>query len=162
MKIKNIKVLLIVGIFISAGFLWLEPISENVSGAGKNSGFRTLIDKKVTINPRSTGKYLIRKTAQGSQLSMLVSLTSPGELGPQETLTVTLRDGQRVVSRKALHAGDPDLYVPFKAGVDTGEIEISSASVEGNEVSVKVLEWEKSVSNELTIESEPNDVWRGE
>ncbi|MBK7598426.1 MAG: HEAT repeat domain-containing protein [Acidobacteria bacterium] len=160
MKIKNIKVLLIVGIFISAGFLWLEPISENVSGAGKNSGFRTLIDKKVTINSRSTGKYLIRKTGRGSQLSMLVSLTSPGELGPQETLTVTLRDGQRVVSRKALHAGDPDLYVPFKAGVDTGEIEISSASVEWNEVSVKVLEWEKSVSNAFAIESEPNDVWR--
>src|SRR5438105_15896140 len=65
-----------------------------------------------------------------NQYSLLYSLSPLRSLGPEARAKVEVRQGQRVLASKTLHAGDPDCYTQFRvaqAGVVAVEIRASGA-----------------------------------
>ena len=61
---------------------------------------------------------------------LLFSVESPSALGPSERIHVTLVSGPDVLLEKTLHAGDPDLYAPFRLKRDGApELHVSGPRV---------------------------------
>src|SRR5689334_16439999 len=63
------------------------------------------------IRPHATK---LGKLAPANSYSLLFSVNSPGDLGPQARVTVSVVEGERVLISKTLHAGDADLYGFFR------------------------------------------------
>jgi HEAT repeat protein/squalene-hopene cyclase-like protein len=61
---------------------------------------------------------------------LLFSVESPSALGPSDRIHVKLVSGPNVLLEKTLHAGDPDLYVPFRLKRDGApELHVSGSRV---------------------------------
>jgi hypothetical protein len=70
-----------------------------------------------------SGSFVLTGFAPGKALTVLYSL-NPADLTADSRVTVSVKDGDRVLASKTLHAGDPDLYTvvrPAQAAVVTVE-----------------------------------------
>ena len=56
----------------------------------------------------------LEKLAPANSYSLLFSVNSPGDLGPDARVAVSVVEGERVLISKTLHAGDADLYGFFR------------------------------------------------
>src|SRR5262249_41212788 len=95
--------------------------------------------------------------------SLSLSVDTPRRVRPQDTLTRTGRGAAREISRKALHLGDPDLYLTFRpttAGAGKITLEIPGGSATPYPYRLKMLQWKSSPSGEVAVETEPNNYWQ--
>jgi hypothetical protein len=76
------------------------------AGAVDKDGFI----KRLDVRERAARTHRLTGLAANKLHSLLVSLPAPAALGEKDGLTVTLRDGERVIASKTLHQGDADLY----------------------------------------------------
>jgi cellulose synthase operon protein C len=85
-----------------------------------------------------------------------------GPIRDRDRIQVTLEGPGGWRTSKALHAGDPDLYLPFRPSAG-GEATLAIESSEGSgQLSVRTS-WtrlELRSGDSLAIEAEPNDSWR--
>lgn len=121
-------------------------------------GLRKVLDLRERIPQRAARTFTLPATNSGKTYSLTVSLTAPAALMEDESLTVNLRDGQKTIAGKTLHAGDPDLYTLFKGNGQV--LEVSSNAVVPVELTVSVVEWPESKATKTNLEAEPNDTWR--
>jgi hypothetical protein len=155
MNLKNLKLCCLFGLAaIGAAALGFP---RHFAGAETKSPFRKRLDVRDRIAARAAKTY--RLPAAQAQASLLVSLPAPASLGADDTLLVTLRDGETVVARKPLHAGDPDLYTLFRLSGE-GRVEITAAAASPIEYTIAALEWPETAASDSAIEAEPNDTWR--
>src|SRR5262245_16946270 len=91
--------------------------------------------------------------------SLLISLPRFASLNEHDGMLVTLRDSERVLARKTLHQGDPDLYTLFDA-VKGSQLVISSTARSSIAFTITVLEWPATVATTALLEGEPNDTWQ--
>ncbi|MBO0722917.1 MAG: hypothetical protein J2P41_18980, partial [Blastocatellia bacterium] len=161
MNTRLIQSFFLIVVILVVAASWLTPVQ---SSAEQNSPFKKLVDARERLAPRAVKKYRFPAGQAGQVSSLLVSLSEPARLGPDDSLLVTLRGGNRTIARKSLHAGDPDLYTLFRLDGGAGEIEISSAASLPIEQSITVLQWNwgkagKS-AGKAVVETEPNDTWQ--
>lgn len=124
-------------------------------------GMRTVFDRREKIAPQTAKTYRLPSLDPVRRYSLGVSLASPAALQGRDTVTVSLRDGGRVVADKTLHAGDPDLYTLFRpASSSTCQIEVVCVAAGPVEVAVTLIEWPGDPAARATAEAEPNDSWR--
>ena len=99
----------------------------------------------------------------GQTYTLSVTLES-GRLQPDDRLTVELSGAGTDRFVKELHAGDPDLYLPYRPARD-GQAKLMLARKPGagdSALPVRV-EWREMTlpdSDRAAIEAEPNDSWR--
>jgi hypothetical protein len=77
-------------------------------------------------------------------------------MGDAGTIQVTLKDGDKVIARKPLHVGDPDLYLTFRATNAT--LELISKHDQAIAPTIQVLQWPDNKTP--NVEAEPNDTWQ--
>ena len=128
--------------------------------AGSRDGFKKIVDASERLAPGAVKSLRLPAADTKKVHSLTVSLPAPAALGEADSLTVTLRDGQKVFASKTLHIGDPDLYTLFRRVSGATEVEISSSSHTPIDFSVSVVEWPQSKAAKTSIEVEPNDTWR--
>src|SRR5262249_752207 len=137
--------------------IWLSPAQR--SSAEAKSPFKKLIDARARLATREAKTYRLPATGADKVCSLLVSTPSPAMFGANDTLQVKLRNGQKTIASKSLHAGDPDLYTLFRVN-GAAEVEIASFASAPIEHTITVLEWPATSTSNATVESEPNDSWR--
>jgi HEAT repeat protein len=156
MNLQKFKLFCLIAVVaLTATLLMLPEIS---SGSQRKSGFKTLIDARERLSPRSTKTHRL-PASTGNSCSLLVSLPAPGSLGANDSWLVTLRAGQKTIASKSLHAGDPDLYTLFRAS-GASEIEITSSAAAPVEHTITVLEWPATGDAGAIVEAESNDRWQ--
>ncbi|MCW5969935.1 MAG: hypothetical protein KIT57_15625 [Blastocatellales bacterium] len=129
-------------------------------GAPASDGLRKVLETGARLAPRAAKTYPLPALDPGKIYSLGVSLPAPDRLQSRDGLSVALRDGQKTIASKMLHAGDPDLYTLFRASEGSARIEIASAAALAVEHSIVVVEWPSDKSAGAALESEPNDSWR--
>ncbi|HWQ32167.1 MAG TPA: HEAT repeat domain-containing protein [Blastocatellia bacterium] len=138
-------------------FAALPPQPASVAGNG--DGLRKLADLREQVAPQQTKTHRL-KAEPGRLHSLTVSLPAPAAPGERDTVSVTLRDGPRIIARKPLHQGDADLYLLFRSHSGAAEIEIASTAARPVEYTVTAVEWPAGRNSQVTTEAEPNDSWR--
>jgi HEAT repeat protein len=156
---RRIQFLALVVFLLLLMFAALPPQSASVAGTGNNDGLKKLADLRELAAPQQTKTHQL-KLEPGRLHSLTVSLPAPAALGERDTISVTLRDGERTITRKPLHQGDADLYLLFRGRSGAAEIEIASAATRPVEYTVTALEWPAGKNSQVTTEAEPNDSWR--
>ena len=147
-------------VFSALGFwFFVSPRLASSAVVETKDGFRKILDLRERISPRSTKTFRLPNTDAKKTYSLTVSLPAPATLADNESLTISFRNGEKIIASKMLHVGDPDLYTLFRAE-STSEIEVSSTSVTSIELTVSVVEWPAGKSANATVEAEPNDTWR--
>jgi HEAT repeat protein len=148
-------------IFFACGCgLFVRPRLATSAAIEAKDGFRNVLDLRENL-PQHKAKTIRLPIADAKKTySLTASLPAPASLGRGESLTVTLRSGQKIVASKTLHAGDPDLYTLFKATGGACEAEVSSSAAQPVELTLSVVEWPESKAAKTIIEAEPNDTWR--
>ncbi|MFN0110383.1 MAG: HEAT repeat domain-containing protein [Blastocatellia bacterium] len=150
-------------IFSVLGFLFfVSPRLASSAAIETKDRFRKVLNLRERIPQRSTETFRLPATDAKKTYSLTVSLPAPAALAESESLSVSFRNGEKVVASKTLHAGDPDLYTLFQTG-GAGVVEVSSTAVAPVELTVSVVEWPEGKaekSAKATVESEPNDTWR--
>jgi HEAT repeat protein len=158
-KTRRIQLSCLVVFLFATLTIWLTPARNSVVGAETKSPFKKLIDARERLAPQASKTYRLPAAGADKICSLLVSVPSPATFGANDTLLVTLRDGQKVIASKPLHAGDPDLYTLFRLD-GAGVIEIASSAATPVEHTVTVLEWPATTSSDVVVETESNDSWR--
>ena len=138
----------------------LSPRIASVAGSASKDGFKKLVDVREQIAARATRTVPVNAARAGRLYSLVVSLPAPASLAERDGISVTLRDDQRVIARKTLHQGDPDLYTLFQVSSNHPRVEMMSAAGTSIEYSITVLEWPESKADQTTVEAEPNETWR--
>ena len=156
MRIRRIQLLVLIGFLITGGVFWMRPVESSTQS---KSSFRKLIDLRERLAPGAAKKYPLKIIKPGQLCSLTLSLSFPGKLGAKDTLSLSLRDGQKIILSKPLHAGDPDLYTLFRTASATGELEIVSTASAIVEYTITFLAWPESKAGEAGVEAEPNDSW---
>lgn len=139
-------------------FIW--PHLATSAAIESKDGFRKVIDLRESMPQHKVKTFRVPISGSKKTYSLTVSLPAPASLGNDESLTVTLRSGAKIVASKTLHVGDPDLYTLFKGGGGASEVEVSSSSAKPVELSISVVEWPEVKAAKTAIETEPNDSWR--
>ncbi|MCI0336105.1 MAG: hypothetical protein L0226_00870 [Acidobacteria bacterium] len=157
MKTRRNKLSVLIVFILIVVTNWLTPVKSSTQ---MRSPFKKLIDLRERLSSRGVKKYRLPFTKPGQLCSLTVSLPFPAALGADDTLLVTLREGQKTIASKPLHNGDPDLYTLFHLKSSPGELEIASSATIPIEHTITVLEWPSSTSSNGLTESEPNDSWK--
>src|SRR5215475_12221171 len=125
MKARQIQVWCLVFFLIAVAAIWLWPSQSSGASAEAKSPFKKLLDARALLAARETKTYRLPAMSADKICSVLVSAPSPATFGANDTLQITLRSGAKIIARKSLHMGDPDLYTLFRTG-GVAEIEIAS------------------------------------
>ncbi len=127
-------------------------------------------DKPVsTIGPRSLAIKAGQEVAlslgdlkAGQTYTLLVTLES-GRLQSDDRLTVELSGSGTDRLVKELHAGDPDLYIPYRPARDgLAQLVLARKPSAGDSALPVRVEWREltlPASDRAAIEAEPNDSW---
>jgi hypothetical protein len=134
-------------------------LPRRLASAESKSPFKKLIETRERVAAHAGKTYRLPAASAIKTGSLLVSLPSPAALGADDTLLVTLREGQKVIARKPLHAGDPDLYTLFRLSGE-GQVEVTSFAASPIDLTITALEWPETAASNSAIETEPNDAWR--
>ncbi len=156
MNLQRLKLSLVVAFVIV--ILVAIGLPEITWGSENKNTFKKLLAAKEMLAPRANRTYRLLAGA-GKTCSLLVSLPSPASFGANDTLLVTLRGGQKIITSKSLHAGDPDLYTLFRLN-GAGEVEIASSASTPVEHTITVLEWPATTTSNAVVETESNDSWQ--
>ncbi|MFN7928618.1 MAG: hypothetical protein U0Y68_11840 [Blastocatellia bacterium] len=126
-----------------------------VSNAADQSPFRKLLVHQESLAPQAVKTF--RLATSGKLCSLSVSLPTPSAMGDTGTINVVLRDGAKIIVRKPLHIGDPDLYLTFRA-TSQAQLELTSQHNQTVAPTIQVLEWPDMKTP--NVEAEPNDTWQ--
>jgi hypothetical protein len=155
-KAKRLVQLAVLVSLATASTLWLcAGRFASGAGAADKDGFT----KRLDVRERAARTHQLTGLATNKLHSLLVSLPAPASLGERDGLTVTLRDGERVVASKTLHQGDADLYTLFRAS-GQAQLQITSNANQPIEHTITVLEWPENKAANASLEAEPNDTWQ--
>jgi hypothetical protein len=157
MKIRRVQYLVLTIFLATAAAFWMSPVQSSTQ---LKSSFQKLIDLRERLAPGATKKYSLKSIKSGQLCSLTISLSFPAKLGPKDTLSLALRDGQKINISKPLHAGDPDFYTLFRSAGTAGEVEIVSSASTTVEFTITLLGWPESKAGVASVEAEPNDRWR--
>jgi hypothetical protein len=80
------------------------------------------------------------KLAPANRYSLLFSVTSPGDLGPDARVAVSVVEGGRVLLAKTLHAGDADLYGFFRPA-RAAELRVVAEGVPAGRYRLQINRW---------------------
>lgn len=159
MKTRQIRFWCLVVFLFAVVVIWLKPAQSSGAAIEAKSSFKKLVDTRGLLAARESKTYRLPTTSADKVRSLLVSTPPPAAFGPNDTLQVTLRSGDKIIASKPMHAGDPDLYTLFRSS-GAAEIEITSFASTPIEHTITVLEWPATSSSNATVEAEPNDNWR--
>ena len=99
----------------------------------------------------------------GQTYTLLATLES-GRLQPEDRLTVELSGAGTDRLVKELHAGDPDLFLPYRSAHDgQGQVILARKPGAGDSALSVRVEWKELTladPDRAAIETEPNDSWR--
>ncbi len=137
----------------------IYPRWVSIAGAKNSDGFNKILEIRETISARASRTYRLTAADPAQTCSLQVSISNPAALGEKDVLNLTLRSGEKVITSKTLHAGDPDLYLSFRAINNDSRLEVVSSAGTPIEFSGVVLVWPQSQSAATILESEPNDSW---
>jgi hypothetical protein len=142
----------------------LVPARAEDGGATSVRGASSVsIDRTISLEGRARQTVPLGDLKAQHTFSLLVTLGS-GQLSPADRLNVELVGSGVDRLRKALHAGDPDLYLPYRPSRD-GQATLVFTRDAGSAVkpiSARV-EWRDlglPSNDRPAIEAEPNDSWR--
>lgn len=143
---------------------WVSLAPRLVSSAAteppeSKDGFRKVFDARERLWPRTSKDFRLPSVDLKLVHSLAVSLPEPASLRDDDSLSVTLRTGEKTIASKTLHAGDPDLYTLFRTA-GASEIDVTSSAAKPIELTISVVEWPTSKAAKTVIETEPNDTWR--
>ncbi|MDR3617899.1 MAG: HEAT repeat domain-containing protein [Paludisphaera borealis] len=118
----------------------------------------------VALRPREARSLPLGDLQSGRRYTLLVALES-APLSAGDRATIEFKGPGADHFRKDLHAGDPDLYVPYRpAEAGPATLTLKRADSPGRDAPISVrVEWrEESVppADEPALEAEPNDDWR--
>ncbi len=152
MKTKRLK---LYASLLVASIATAAIITPNLtSGAAEKSPFKKLLTTNETLTPKASKTHKL--ATAGKLCSLSVSVPTPSALGDTGTINVTLKDGDKVITSKPLHVGDPDLYLTFRAANAT--LELTSKHDKAIQPAIQVLAWpDNKMPN---VEAEPNDKWQ--
>ena len=150
----------LVALFVFSFFVVAALVIPRLgAGAAEKSPFRKLLHITEPLAANASKTHAL--ATAGKLCSLSVSIPAPSSLGDRGTIAVTLRDGSKVIASKALHIGDPDLYLTFRAG--SANLELTSHLDHAIQPTIQVLAWpEKEPGTDrrpASIEAEPNNVW---
>ncbi|MBS1809494.1 MAG: hypothetical protein JST84_15145 [Acidobacteria bacterium] len=153
MNTKRVKLLVL---FVLTSLVIVVLVAPQFSsGAAQKSPFKKLLASNETLAPKTATMYPL--STSGKLCSLSVSIPTPSEIGDTGTINVVLRDGAKIIARKPLHVGDPDLYLTFRA-TGRAQLELTSQHDKAIAPVIQVLEWpDNKMPN---VEAEPNDTWQ--
>jgi len=160
---KSIQFACLLAFFGLAFWLFVSPRLASSASVETKDGLRKVLDLRERIPQRATKTFGLPANDSRKTYSLTVSLPAPAALMEDEALTVSLREREKTIASKTLHAGDPDLYTLFKAGAGSGSdlvLDVSSNAIVPIELTISVVEWPQSKSGKTILEAEPNDTWR--
>lgn len=161
MKVRRVQLFCSIIFSVVAALATLGPRLTSGAGSENKEGFNKILDLRERLAARAVKTYQLETKDPERLYSISVSLPSPGLLGAQDQILVTLRDQQKDIARKVLHAGDPDLYSLFRpARGGACQLEVASSAAVSVEHTVTLLEWPAAKSAKVAVEAEPNDSWR--
>ncbi len=130
-------------LFSALGFwFFVSPQLASSAAIEAKDGFRKVLDLRERVPQRSAKTFRVAATDTKKNYSLTVSLPAPAALAESDSLLVNFRNGEKVIARKTLHAGDPDLYTLFKVSDGNNLIlDVSSTSFAPVELTVSVVEW---------------------
>jgi hypothetical protein len=131
---------------------FIQP--QFVSRAADQSPFKKLLTTNASLAPNATQTHKL--ATAGKLCSRSVSVPTPSAMGDAGTIQVTLKDGDKVIARKPLHVGDPDLYLTFRATNAT--LKLVSHTKDAIAPTIQVLQWPDAKTP--NVEAEPNDTWQ--
>ncbi len=115
-----------------------------------------------TLPAGQTQRIILDKAEPDRLYSVLIALDQPAKLTDQDTVVVTVRDGQRVLNETLLHSFDADAFVvvrPTVAGPLT--VECRSHADKPLPARVSVRRWHANAKQAAgRVEHEPNDTWQ--
>lgn len=153
MNTNRIKFFIVFGLASLALVVAIAP--PFTSDAADKSPFKKLLARQKPLAPNTAARYSL--ATSGKLCSLSVSLPTPSAMGDAGTIQVTLKDGDKVIARKPLHVGDPDLYLTFRA-TGKAQLELTSQHDKAIAPTIQVLEWpDTKMPN---VEAEPNDTWQ--
>ncbi len=142
-------------LFVFSCVLFAALIAPNLtSSAAEKSPFKKVFTNNETLAPKAANTHKL--ATSGKLCSLSVSIPTPSAMGDSGTITVVLRDGDKVITSKPLHVGDPDLYLTFRATNAT--LELTSQHDQAIAPSIQVLQWPDTKAP--NVEAEPNDAWQ--
>jgi len=118
----------------------------------------------VNLGPRESRSIALGDVPAGRRHTLLATIeTVP--LDARDRVTVEFKGPGGDGFRKDLHAGDPDVYAPYRPDADgAATLTLSRVGLPGRDARLAVrVEWrEESVGpeDEPALEAEPNDDWR--
>lgn len=149
------RVKLVVLLVLASVALLVGIVPRLRVGAADNSPFRKVLASQESLAP-GAGKTQQLATS-GKLCSLSVSIPTPSAMGDTGTIQVVLRAGEKLIARKPLHVGDPDLYLTFRAP-GNAQLELTSQHDKAVAPVVQVLEWPDNKTP--NVEAEPNDTWQ--
>src|SRR5262249_8100993 len=120
-------------------------------------------DRRFSLESGGQATHDLGRLRSGETYRLLVSLVG-SPLGPDERVRLEFSGsgGDRIA--KDLHAGDPDLYLPYRAGNDGAAVLKLQRTPDRIPRAVDVrVEWARldlPDADRPAIEAEPNDSWR--
>jgi hypothetical protein len=106
--------------------------------------------------PVRTENVTLRGLQPGNQYSILYSLNSLRDIGPEGRLEIEIRQDSELLAAKTLHAGDADLYAQFRVSHPGGAIvAIRNTNVTGA-YNLQVNRWPASSQ----LKSAPSHRWQ--
>ncbi len=146
---------------LAAVGVWLIVLASHARPDDKPvsiTGPRTL-----AIKAGQQGAFSLGNLQPGQTYTLLVTLGS-GRVQPDDRLTVELSGAGSDRLVKELHAGDPDLYLPYRpAREGQGHLVLARKQSAGDSALPIRVEWRAITladSDRAAIEAEPNDSWR--
>ena len=119
--------------------------------------------RRLAIGISQTETVSIPKLEAGRTYSLLVTLEG-GQLQQGDRLKVTLSGAGNHRFTKDLHAGDTDMYLPYRPDRDgPATIELARQASAGDGALTVRVDWHDSnipIADITAIEAEPNDSWR--
>jgi len=110
---------------------------------------------EASLKPEATWSRSLADLKPGRRGELVVSIAAPAD---DDRIAVEL-SGPEATFRKELHAGDPDLYLPYRPARDgEGTIRIVRIGPGAESLPVQVS-WAESDADDA-LEAEPNDDWQ--
>ena len=128
-----------------------------------SSSTDSLTYQVLTIHSGQTTEILLGNLKAGKTYRLLIAVQSV-PLEPADRIRVELKGGSEGQINKELHAGDPDLYLPYRPS-QNGEARLKLTSQPKAAASILsvLIDWSQllvSDPDHAAIEAEPNDNWR--